>query len=267
MTRPQSTKVDPGRRIGQLRSQAQTWLKYAKLSVAPVDLFALVPDRKLVDVRAKNLRGECDGLLRWVESKKRFYLFYDDSTSSRGRTRFNLAHELAHLLIDEHCSAIRRGDGVHRSKAEGFIGNRVMEREADIAASELLIPTFMMPTSDPTMATVLGISERFDSSLTCAAWAIIDRTSVPAAIILSKDGAVLWHRCNAALVEECGTWGLSAGRQVPGNSPTGRSLAAPGTTITGHSQVTAWFDQGSEEFWEEAFTPFGGQLTLTVVSR
>ena len=142
----------------------------------------------------------------------------------------------------------------------------MMEREADIAASELLIPAFLMPASDPTIEAAKSVSNQFDCSMTSAAWAIVDRTSVPAAVILSLNGSVLWCRCNLAMIQECGTWGINAERTVPENTPTNRSSTTFGTTITGRSDGSAWFTQGHHQFWEEAFTPFGGRLTLTLMS-
>lgn len=249
-----------------LRRHAQAVLHSRGVRSAPVDLHSLASDRSEIRIFSKDLHGACDGLLRWVPSCRRFYLYYDPSPY---KARFNLAHELAHYLIDEHHHAIRVGLGTHKSNAKSFIGHRRMETEANLYAAELQIPGFLFRDQDvePCIEDVLKVASDYQASLQCAARKIVEHSSIPAAMVIARDGAVLWAVWNDGLVEK-GAWGIANGKRIPRNSATERAHTT-GTNQVGSTHAGIWFDNANYPMpmREEALASPGHRSILTLLSQ
>jgi len=85
-----------------------------------------------------------DGLLEWKHPSFHIYCNLDQvESSTSARARFTLGHELGHLLIDEHRRAMMSGKAPsqHPSFAEALEPKSRVEAEADVFASNLLMPT------------------------------------------------------------------------------------------------------------------------------
>src|SRR5271165_5650455 len=85
-----------------------------------------------------------DGLLEWKNPSFHVYCNLTRvETSTSARARFTLGHELGHLLIDEHRRAMMSGKAPsqHPSFAEALEPKLRVEAEADLFASNLLMPT------------------------------------------------------------------------------------------------------------------------------
>lgn len=244
-------------RFRQLRKEARDLIVSFGIPNPPVDLDALTPNRSEIVVFEADLRGECDGMLRWGGERQRFYLHYDKDSYKR---RFNQAHELAHFFIDEHCHSIRTGMGLHRSIAGTFVGGDFMELEADTFASELLIPRhfYQRSPAEPTMAGVRKIAGEYRVSFQCAARAVALHADVPMSIISSEHGIVRSIYNNELMVEDGANEYLS-GSAVPLKSASAQvNVVSPTSAIDLDASV--WFDRftGDPDMREEAlFTRFG----------
>lgn len=251
-----------------LRRHAQEVLRIHALTSAPIDLHALGVERTELRIISKDLHRACDGLLRWVPASRRFYLYYDPNPY---KARFNLAHELAHFFIDEHHHAIRTGRGAHKSNEQSFISHRRMEMEANLYGAELQVPGFLFrqldPQPEPCIEDMITVAETFNASLQCAARKIVEHTSIPAALIVSRGGVPRWAIWNTGLVSH-GAWGLADGKRIPVGSATARALDT-GTKQMGSSHAGLWFEHARYRMplREEALPTPGHRSIITLLSQ
>jgi len=243
-----------------MRQNARSVIAAANVTEPPVNLLSLATlFRDDLTVRAHDLKGVADGLLRWNGSRQRFFLYYQPD---KYRQRFNLAHELSHYLLPEHCRAIR-ARFQHYSKS-GFVSQSRIEREADIHASELLIPAMLLSgEEEPCLADVDRMVATFDTSFQCAARRLIDVCDPPAAMVVSHEGKVLWGFANEAFKEVCGNE-LWKGKRVPAGSCAAR-IVAGAPDLADNGNISDWFDSDVDQHvWEEArhFTESGHVLTI-----
>ena len=80
---------------------------------------------------------EVSGFL--MQSGNEFGNGYAEAIKNEGFQNFTLAHELGHYFIPGHPEALLKDEGMHYSKA-GYIAKHPCEREADIFATEFLMP-------------------------------------------------------------------------------------------------------------------------------
>jgi hypothetical protein len=124
------------------------------------------------------------------------------------RGRFSIAHELGHLLLHADHDAIARIHGAPRTSGREF----KVEREADLFASEVLVPTDLAaPTCEretPSLDAVGALARSFDVSLTVAAkkWARLARAGC--AFVEARDG-----KC-ARVVRSAGFRGVAVERRA-----------------------------------------------------
>lgn len=119
-----------------------------------------------------------------------------DRIMERGRQRFAIAHEIGHWELHADrtqvflCTAEDMRD--YQSSPE--------EIEANIFASELLMPMRMMLPKYRTMAPGLAVPEdiagRFDVSLTAATLRYVTKFNLPLMVVFSGNGRVNWWRRN-----------------------------------------------------------------------
>jgi hypothetical protein len=153
------------------------------------------------DVRIRRLGG-CDA--RLVVCGERAVISLNAS-SSDGRRRFSLAHELAHLICDRKTgSFLCAKDDIGPQNAE----SRSVESAANGYASQLVLPTFLV---DPWIAdkpvsfvTAKALAEAFRVSITAAAIKLVKRTSQQAALVCHSTRGVAWRQLSASAQE----WGL-----------------------------------------------------------
>lgn len=250
----------------RLRRHAQEALKAHGLSSAPIPLLRFGDDHDDLRIYAKDLRGSCDGLLRWHQRSRRFYLYYDPNPF---RQRFNLAHELAHYLIDEHHHAIRTGASSHMSNKQGLITFPRMETEANLVATELLIPMFLFRhiETEPCIGDVQRIATEFDVSQQVAARRIVEHTNIPSALIVSRAGRIAWGIVNDALYGH-GAWGIISDSGIPTPSATD-AAARSGAHQTGSTHAGLWFENTRYpmRMREEAIASPGHRTVITLLSE
>lgn len=125
----------------------------------------------------------------------------NDRIRERGRQRFAIAHEIGHWMLHEGrtqvflCTAEDMRD--YQSSVE--------EIEANIFASELLMPMRMMGSSykskEPSLAVPEDIANRFEVSLTAATLRYVTKFNQPVMVVFSADGKVNWWRRNDEQME------------------------------------------------------------------
>lgn len=182
-----------------------------------------------------------------------------------GRRRFSIAHELGHWEMHDSsqwyaCTAANLRD--YRVSPE--------EREANIFASELLMPRFLaeplLQKPEPTLALAKQAAAEFNVSLTAAAIRMLHLSRHEAILVCSKNKEVLWW---VIAKDRFGVWFKSKQHLHP------ESIACcleNGEIITGVQDVNTeiWFPNTSASFGisEESirFPNLGMTLTLLTVS-
>lgn len=139
----------------------------------PVDPIAIVRAQSEISLRRGQFGDAFDGLLEWRDGHFWIYSNLERVGSPESpRERFTIAHELGHYFIDEHRNALINGIGRHPSFSE-FQSDELVEREADLFASRLLMPeqafTAASPKNSRGISDVLRLTKRFGTSITSTA--------------------------------------------------------------------------------------------------
>ena len=113
-----------------------------------------------------------------------------------GRKRFSIAHELGHWELHPTISQL---DLYTETNFEEYKTNP-MEQEADIFASELLMPTKLFRSLcvdiTPNFKAIQSLADKFRTSLSATALRFIDETNHPCIIVFSQNGTVKWWKRN-----------------------------------------------------------------------
>lgn len=167
-----------------MRPQRADWIRVLAEGLA--DLYCptgRVDPHRLLDgaqitVSFNNYGNTFDGALEHRAGRFHAYCNLDRvKNRDTARARFTLSHELGHYHLDEHRTALERG----LAPMHGSIANRpdseiVVEREADLFASHLLLPRkrceeFLatVPTRITGLHRILAVAEAFDVSVQATA--------------------------------------------------------------------------------------------------
>lgn len=121
-----------------------------------------------------------------------FGIGYSDAIRSPGFQNFTVAHELGHYFIDDHPLAILN-TGKHFSRS-GFISKDRFEEEADLFASELLMPWKLVEPivklGPGGFRTIQKLATACESSLVASAIRYAALTDECVAVVVSHLGAV-----------------------------------------------------------------------------
>ena len=170
---------------------------------APIDPMAFVRSEggDLLRCRGEDFGDAFDGQLRYDRTSGRFVMLYNnkyDRGRAEGhhpRTRFSIAHELAHYFLDKHRAYLMRGGEHHPSHGE-FDTDTVVEREADAFAAAMLMPTRLakplVNEDELSLALVRRIKETFDVSLVSASLRAVQLSDYHAAVVGLCDGRIAW---------------------------------------------------------------------------
>lgn len=152
-----SDEFDLGPRKKSARDLAKKLIKDAKIKQAPVSLQVIIEhlqkDFDLTVSRVDLSRGVSGLLVRCSELDTEYYAIGFNQNEPWCRRRFTIAHEIGHLLFGHTCS-----------KDKGLKDNN--EKEADVFAAELLIPTglikkdFLKSPSIPELSKLYRVSEQ-----------------------------------------------------------------------------------------------------------
>lgn len=163
---------------------------------APVDLVDVTRALGL-EIRYCDSSG-FDGALVCSKQNRVGAILVKKSIRELGRRKFTIAHEIAHYVLPHHgatesvCSA-REVENWDRSLSD-------QEIEANVFAGELLIPERLVGPAvrreRPTMSIIRGMSAKFETSLTAAAYRTMQLTPFRAAIVWSTAGVVRWFKAS-----------------------------------------------------------------------
>jgi len=128
----------PKARIGHARDVARAWLKKHGVTAPPTPVEALV---KAEGLEIRRRPWGRDGTVSGLLLRERGLIVLNGDQPPQ-RQRFSLAHELGHFALHHHLlkGQLQSIDIDHPPDGLDAHGDKVLEREADIFASELLIP-------------------------------------------------------------------------------------------------------------------------------
>lgn len=183
----------------------------------PVDPLAIANDAKIVvQAMPGNIPG-VSGMLMFTGTT--FGILYATHIESEGFRRFSVAHELGHYFIPGHPDALfPKGTGTHESRG-GFTSSDPFELEADHFAAALLMPEPYFAKSlrlfkEDGLAAIEYLSENCGTSLTATAIRYVERTSIPAAVVVSTGQRIDFSFMSEAMQEFNIKW-LRKGSSVP----------------------------------------------------
>ena len=152
----------------------------------------------------------------------KFGIGYSTAIANRGFQNFTVAHELGHYFIDGHTDALL-SEGLHLSKS-GFISADVYEREADVFATEFLMPwKLIAPLVDRSVQgypAITAISENCGSSIVASAIRYTAVANEPVAVIVSYEGEVEFMTASADFKQIPGIEWLRRGQLLPPSVPS-----------------------------------------------
>lgn len=152
----------------------------------------------------------------------KFGIGYSTAIANRGFQNFTVAHELGHYFIDGHSEALL-GEGLHLSKS-GFISADVYEREADVFATEFLMPwKLIAPLVDRSVQgypAITAISENCGSSIVASAIRYTAVANEPVAVIVSYEGKVEFMTASTDFKQIPGIEWLRRGQPLPASVPS-----------------------------------------------
>ncbi|MHB1096405.1 MAG: ImmA/IrrE family metallo-endopeptidase [Gemmatimonadaceae bacterium] len=162
-----------------------------------------------------------------------------------GRRRFSICHELGHYHIPTH--QIRRDHASSCGETEmraGATDSAALEWEANDFAAELLMPLRQFASDiakrDFSIATAreLASDAFYDTSVTAAAWRMVQLAKYQCAMVVTSNGIIEW----AARSESLRLPGLRRGSSVNGNSLAwAAAQGADGEARPLDVDVEAWF--------------------------
>jgi len=119
---PKSQKV---RDLKDVESLADSVRKNWKLDLAPIDnMIQTIEDRGGIVVTHPGTAGKFDGLAGWVNDK--LPIIVSNSSISNDRFRYNLAHELGHLVIDMSAKPGKEAEKyAHRFAASFLVPSKI----------------------------------------------------------------------------------------------------------------------------------------------
>jgi hypothetical protein len=160
------------------------------------DLDSILADASL-DLTYDSFSEDFDGLL--IKDSHGFRVVCNTTTGNvpaSSRSRFTISHELGHYFIDEHRKVLETC--LMPSFGERAIEDNIMEREADLFASRLLMPRELVrnacKVSGGGLEGIRKLATRFSVSLKCAAIRYVDEDLVPCCLTFRDwERKLLWR--------------------------------------------------------------------------
>lgn len=203
MTKIRMTKMQWMARETVLERASQAADDVVSQAPSPIDPLAVVrkEGRRLLRCQGDNFGDAFDGQLKYHASRRCFVLLYNtkyDQGIENGhhpRTRFSIAHELGHYFLDKHRAYLMGGGEAHQSRSE-FTSDAIVEREADIFASTLLMPSRLarplVNQGELTLDVIRELADTFRLSLVATSLRAVRISDFPCALVGLRDGCVAW---------------------------------------------------------------------------
>jgi Zn-dependent peptidase ImmA (M78 family) len=158
------------------------------ISQLPIDPFDIANKLGIPVVEA-DAKGY-EGLL--LKNKDNARIIISKNIPNRGRRYFTLAHEIGHFSIPSHTS------NTFECIPNPFYRGHIIENEANIFASELLLPERlikpMLHKYKPDFESISELAEDCDTSLTATAIKFIRHTDDCCALLAISDNKIRWFQ-------------------------------------------------------------------------
>lgn len=168
--------------------------EYGLVEPMPVPVEDIAWD-KGVEIVHGGLRG---ATARLTMLEERAVIRIADGSESAGRLRFSVAHELGHFLLHR----ARLPEFCQAADFHAWQSSRPLEHEANVFATELLLPTEMVrplcEVDEVDFGPARRLAVRFDVSLTAAAIRFVTFCPAPCALAMSDIRHVRWSWPNPA---------------------------------------------------------------------
>lgn len=131
--------------------------RHWKLGSGPIsDITLLLENAGVVIAKEEIGYSKMDGVSKWFDGDNRPYIFLAVDKANSTRQRFDVAHELAHLVLHRHLSDV---DFNSRYK--------MIEQQADLFAGLFLLPSdsFSSEISVPSLDTFVALKARWKTSI------------------------------------------------------------------------------------------------------
>lgn len=190
-----------------------------------------------------------DGLLECRNSAFHIYINMDTNKGAHSaRARFSLAHELGHYFLDWHRTALSRGVPPHGSKADFESGNLAAEREADMFAAHLLLPTLQVKQAARNCidaAEIMRLAKLFCTSLSATAIRCTRLDLAPLIVMRWTATTRAWCWSSSGFQQRTGNKAFRSIDRIPSDSATRQMLVGgpyENETITQKgTTLSTWF--------------------------
>jgi Zn-dependent peptidase ImmA (M78 family) len=209
-----------------------------------------IAQAKLITISFGAYGDGFDGMLEHKSGRFHIYLNGQRLQSmDSARCRFTIAHELGHFFVDEHRLALQSGRvPAHGSKCE-FESRNLIEQEADLFASNLLMPPsrfFPAAKKAPIgLRGILKLASDFSVSIMSAAIKYCNSDVLPCAVIKWNSDGYAWKWLSTETFRQQFIKTIESIDQIPRESATsmalqGRRVPPEGYFQTGSTAAT-WF--------------------------
>jgi hypothetical protein len=222
-----------------------------------LDVEALAFDAGMM-VRYQELRG-CEATLVGVGNRA---IATIKPSSTRGRERFSVAHELGHWSLHRGCSFKCRVDDVDLNLAS----DKKLEQQADSFAAHLLLPTALFKPAirslaRPSFPDIEAVAAQFETSVLATALRVTTLNTYPAILACYNQSGLRW--CSKS-TEVPTRWWLKKALDPDSFS---HDLLYNGTRCDkpGKQSADAWFendDSGDYEVIEECVPGRAGEVVV-----
>lgn len=163
---------------------------------APIDPEIITAEEELTYSYGK-YENAFDGLLQHQFGRFHIFINLDRLIGiNLPRTRFTFGHELGHYFIDEHRFALQQGMTPSHPSFNRLMAANPIEREADLFASCLLMPSVMFRSQcvkqKLTEKLIEHLSTHFQTSISSVIFRYFELNLHPMALVLSKKGKIEW---------------------------------------------------------------------------
>lgn len=263
--------VPPARQIA-IEALADEVREILGIRKPPVDPFAIAATEG-IELLPGQYGDDFSGRIEYHPDLGAFLLFHPlpQAAQYESVVRFSVAHELGHYYIPEHAKLLRAGE-FHNS-TPGFISDNVLEREADYFAGSLLLPGRALREKMGRrgwldLEGILDLARACKTSATSAAVRYANFAEEACALVVSKNGSVLWAVPSQEAVAIGLRWFDPDG--LPPDNPSRTAAHSPnaGRVFQGASHTGVWCRSSRSEIdlWEEAFPLGRTGLVLTLLS-
>lgn len=261
-------------RLEEVGGSAEALVRAYGFDRPPIDLERLLADEP-VRLCPGDFGNAFDGRLEYRPAAQFFLAFYNTRGGSKtaGRARFSLAHEAGHYFLDSHRNYLLGGGDPHCSQA-GYQTEVPTEREADVFAAHLLMPSFLLAghARDPDLGEAAKVSAIFEASLLASAIRLVELTSRSCALVVSR-GSKVDYSLQSEDMKSRGWLRLPRSLILPPSSPSRRArergTAGPERILEGETSAHIWreFPGGRDHLlWEQATYQPAFDRTITFLS-